>query len=317
MSFGDHLDELRRRLIISLVTVAVFVLGLIPFKQTITAIYLEPYRLMWQQGFEGYLENAHERAQELQQEVATTTGSQQKLAQTSLHLWQAKLEWLDEYAPSILDGTYPFDEHANDIRERGGYELPYVLIATGGMEDFWVYMTASFLFALILAAPVVVYQLWAFVAAGLYRHERKAVLRNVPLAVVLLLAGVAFGYFAMVPWSFFWLVRLMNFGQVQPWFTVSQYFSLLFALTAALGLVFQLPLVMLVLQRIGLVSHQMLAKQWRYVVLGIFVLAAIVTPPDPFTMMLMGLPMIALYALGLLLTWRADRRQKATKTVLT
>jgi Tat protein translocase TatC len=133
----------------------------------------------------------------------------------------------------------------------------------------------------------------------------------VPGAAILLMLGVAFGYTVVVPYGLYFLVQLMNFGQVQPLVSVSSYFSLLFMLTAALGLVFQLPLVMLTLQKVGIVSHEALKKNWRYVILLVFVLAGVFSPPDPFTQVMMALPMVLLYILGLVLTGRSARRAKA------
>jgi len=91
--------------------------------------------------------------------------------------------------------------------------------------------------------------------------------------------------------------------------SVGQYFSLLFALTTAMGIVFQLPLVMMALQRVGLVRHQTMRKHWRAMVLCIFVAAAVFTPPDPFSMFLMALPTLLLYLLGLVLTWLWRRNE--------
>src|SRR5690606_41132943 len=102
----------------------------------------------------------------------------------------------------------------------------------------------------------------------------------------------------------YFLVKLMNWAKVESMMSVDLYFSFLLTLTAALGAVFQLPLVMLAVQKVGLVSHRSMAKNWRYVILGFFVFAAVITPPDPFTQSMMAIPMVLLYGVGLLLTSR-------------
>jgi Tat protein translocase TatC len=294
MSFGDHLDELRRRLIRALLAIAVCALGMMGFKNEVTAIYVQPYREMWDLAYSNFVDA-------LDAEVAAAGGVDQ------LHpLRQATVRFHAEHRAEILAGTFPTAE-AYQI-ELHGFRLPWSLKALGGLEDFWTFMAASMLFALILASPIVLWQAWAFVAAGLYRNEQRVVRRYFPLAVGLLVTGVLFGFFVVVPVGLFFLVQIMNWAQVEPMMSVGQYFSLLFTLTAALGFVFQLPLFMLAAQKVGLVSHDALRKNWRYVILGCFIVAALLTPPDPFTQLLMAVPMTILYLFGLFLTGRSARR---------
>ena len=307
MSFGDHLEELRRRLFRSLLAVGICVLAGLPFKSEITAIYIAPYRSMWIKGFEEHCLLVEERITELTAERASAGEVDRRTIDISLAEYQRQGAWLGEFGPDILAGVYPV-EHASQIELQGGYMVKYNLVATRPVEDFWIFMAATFLMSLLIAGPIVLYQMWAFVAAGLYKRERKVILRYVPGAAVLLVGGASFGYFVVVPYGLYFLVQLMNFNQVQPLISVSTYFSLLFMLTMALGLVFQLPLVMLVLQKVGIVTHEALVKNWRYIILLVFVLAAVFTPPDPFTQGMMAGPMILLYLLGLLLTGRSAKR---------
>jgi Tat protein translocase TatC len=300
MSFGDHLDELRRRLVRAIGALALAMFVVLPFKNEVTEIYTAPYELMWMEAYATFLDK-------LDAEVAAA----EKAAETLHPLKQQSVAFHREYRQSILDGTFPTDQFQT-ISSQGSFTLPRTLKALGGLEDFWVFMGAVLLFALILASPVVLYQLWAFVAAGLYRHERRAVLRYFPFAVVMLTIGVLFGYFVVVPAGLYFLIQLMNWARVESMMSVALYFSFLLTLTAALGAVFQLPLVMLALQKVGLVSHEAMRKNWRYVILGMFVLSAMFTPPDPFTQILMAVPMVVLYLLGLFLTGRAARRAAST-----
>lgn len=293
MSFGEHLEELRKRLFISLVAVMVAVLGLLPFKTQVTGIYVAPYQWMWQRLFADY-------CQQMDHDVAALGGIDK------LHpLKRERYQFIKEYGPQVLDGSLD-QELLPEVNTRGGFPVRPTLVALGGLDDFWTFMAASLLFGLVLAAPVVLYQAWAFIAAGLYVSERRMVLKYVPFAVTLLLSGVIFGYTTVVPWGTFFLMKLMNFLQIEPMLSVSQYFTLLLTLTAALGTVFQLPLVMLALQKVGIATYVGMRRSWRYIVLGIFVLSAVITPsPDPFTQLMMAGPMCLLYLLGLVLCWRA------------
>ena len=289
MSFGEHLEELRRRLFVSLSAIAICVLGMLPFKDRITDIYVAPYQWMWERLFADYCREEHARF---------AAGNMDPL---ELPLFEA----LKKLEGRIADGSLP--EHLmRRVNIDSNFQVRPTLVALGGLDDFWTFMAASLLFGLVLAAPVVLYQVWAFLAAGLYQNERRVVLRYVPFATVLLLGGVVFGYTTVVPWATYFLMKLMNFMRIEPMLAVSQYFSLLLTMTAALGAVFQLPLLMLALQKVGITGYQTMRKNWRYVILGIFVLSAIITPsPDPFTQMMMAGPMCLLYVFGLFLCWRA------------
>lgn len=291
MSFGDHLDELRKRLIRSLLAIVVSVVALLPFKTQVTDVILEPYRLLWRQGFLKWV---------AQLEAKEAAGQLDRLG-------QGFLAFCREYRAPILDGRF---EYASQLPALSGYPVPYTLFATGGIEDMFAFMWASLIFSLVLAGPVVVWQAWAFLAAGLYERERRVFYRYFPFMAVLLVSGVLFGFYVALPYSLGFLVSMMDPQQVNAIFSVGQFLNLELALTAAMGLMFQLPLVMVALQRVGLVTHRGFVKNWRLTILIIFVAAAVFTPPEPVSMMLMSMPMLLLYGLGLLLT-RAGRRHEA------
>jgi Tat protein translocase TatC len=200
-------------------------------------------------------------------------------------------------------------EYPSLLPQLTGFPVPYTLFSQDPLGDSLSWLWASLVFALVLASPVVVWQVWAFIAAGLFKHERSVFYRYFPFMMVLFAAGVLFGYFVALPYSVGFLIRLMDPAQVNAIFSIGQFLTLEFALTGALGLVFQLPLVMVALQRIGLVTHGAFVKNWRMAILIIFVVAAIVTPPEPVSMLLMSAPMVLLYGLGLLLT-RFGRRHE-------
>lgn len=291
MAFGDHLDELRKRLMRSVIALMVAVLAMLPFHDQVQGIITEPYRILWRQAFSDHVTMLEQR---------------EALGTLDPEFGVAFLANCRKFGDQILAGTFAWP---NLLPTQTGFNVPYTLVAINGLDDFWTFMMASFVFAFVLASPIVLWQLWAFVAAGLYERERKIFFRFFPFATVLLTSGVLFGYFFAVPYGLGWLIRMMKTDQVQAMLGVGQYFTLLFAMTAALGAIFQLPMVMVALQRIGLVRHQTFAGNWRAIVLGIFVLSAVITPPDPFSMLLMAGPTMLLYLLGLLLTSRGRRHE--------
>lgn len=293
MSFGDHLDELRKRLWRSLIAVIVGLLVFTPMHDQVLAIVVEPYRILWRNNFEDYVERLEAREQ------------QGLIKENKEKGW---LQFVEQEKARILDGTYP-PEFADDLPHDTGFRVPYTLVATGGLDDFWTFMMASLIFGLVAASPVVIWQIWAFISAGLYRRERRAFRLYFPFMMFLLGSGVLFGYFYVVPFGLGFLIKMMNSGQVSPLLSVSQYFSLLFFMTMALGVVFQLPVVMVALQKVGIVRHPMMRKHWRWVILIICILSAVLTPtPDPFTMFMVASPAMLLYVVGLVLTYRMDRK---------
>lgn len=291
MAFGDHLDELRKRLFRSVLALVIAVVAMLPFHDEVQGIITEPYRILWRQAFLDHVSMLEQR------EVAGVLDA------------DFGVEFLAncrKYKDTILAGEFAWPALLPD---KTGFPVPYTLVAIGGLDDFWTFMMASFVFAFVMASPVVIWQVWAFIAAGLYEKERKVFHRYFPFAMVLLGAGVLFGYLYAVPYGLGWLVRMMKTDQVSALLGVSQYFTLLFTMTAALGIVFQLPMVMVALQRVGLVRHSTLAKNWRGIVLAIFVISAVITPPDPFSMLLMAGPTLLLYLIGLVLTSRGKRHE--------
>lgn len=178
--------------------------------------------------------------------------------------------------------------------------LPQSLQVLSYQEGFYAYIKLCLIASLFMAYPVIVYQIWKFVEAGLYRKERRYVMIFVPFSLIAFVSGILFGYFFLIPFGLQFLIKILG-SSVEPVITMSQYISLVFLLTIALGIVFQLPLVMLFIAKIGVLKAEDFAKWRKYAILIMFILAAIITPPDPFTQVMTALPMIALYEIGLIL----------------
>lgn len=185
------------------------------------------------------------------------------------------------------------------------------LIYTGLPEAFFTYLKVGLWGGVILALPVIFHQLWGFVAPGLYRTERRYLIPFVIFSTVLFLIGGFFGYFIVFPFGFSFFVGFSNDTiQVMP--SVKEYFSLALKLLFGFGIIFELPLIMVFLGRMGIVNHQMLARGRKFAIVLVFVVAAILTPPDWVSQVLMALPLMVLYELSIILV-RFTAKKRAEK----
>jgi sec-independent protein translocase protein TatC len=176
------------------------------------------------------------------------------------------------------------------------------LKALGAYEPFSIYLKASFLVGAIVASPWIFWQIWSFVAAGLYKHERHYVRVYLPFSLALFFAGVALAFFFVFEPVLNFLLSFNTTMGIEPDLRISEWLSFVLFLPLGFGISFQLPLVMLFLERIGIFSVQSYLSKWKIAVLVIAVLAAVLTPsPDPWSMLLMGVPLVMLYFGGILL----------------
>ncbi len=176
-------------------------------------------------------------------------------------------------------------------------------------EPFFVYVRISLLGGLIIAAPFILIQLWAFIAPALTRRERRAIAPVLPLVLGLFLAGVAFVYFWLLPMSLGFLIGIAP-DMLQPVLTQERYFSFISGLLLAGGLLFQLPLVLGVLGWLGLVTAPWLLRQSGAALVGLMILAAVITPTgDAFNMLALTLPLMLLYLISIVVVWLIQRGQ--------
>lgn len=163
-------------------------------------------------------------------------------------------------------------------------------------EPFLVYLKASLVLALLITSPWIFYQIWAFVAAGLYRHERRYVYAVVPISALLFVVGVLFFLFIVAPLALKFFVRFnvgVEYIKYQP--SLSDYVSFILLLSIVFGLGFQSPIAIVFAERMGLVSVPTLQKSRKYVLLGIFVIAAVATPPDVISQIALAVPLYVLF----------------------
>jgi sec-independent protein translocase protein TatC len=172
------------------------------------------------------------------------------------------------------------------------------MIATGVITPFMVPVKLTALVALVVALPYVLYQAWAFVAPGLYSHEKRLVLPLVIASSVLFLVGIAFCYY-FVFGKVFRFINSFAPQSITPAPDIEAYFSFVLTMFLAFGVTFEIPVIVVVLARAGIVSIDQLKQARPYVIVGAFVVAAIVTPPDVLSQLLLAIPMCLLYELGI------------------
>jgi sec-independent protein translocase protein TatC len=160
-------------------------------------------------------------------------------------------------------------------------------------------MKLAFIVGLFGASPYVIRELWGFVAAGLYRDEKRYVGAFAPVSFLLFLLGCVFGYFILIPYSLYAMVRMLPLDKVEPIVNIGDYIGLVLTMTILLGAVFQLPLVMVFLAKIGVVAPDRYRSWRRGAIVSNVVLAAIVAPPDLLSMAVFVLPLLVLYEIGL------------------
>ncbi len=180
------------------------------------------------------------------------------------------------------------------------------LIFIAPQEAFIVNIKIAFLGGIFFSSPYLLYQIWEFVSVGLEKKERRYVLIFGLLSFVLFILGCSFGYFIILPIAMKFLLGFAT-DVMRPMITVSKYVSFVGTIIFAFSLVFQLPLIMLFLTKIGMVTPVFLSKKRRHAVVGMFVVAAILTPPDVITQCLMAGPLLILYEIGIMFSKWAYR----------
>ena len=276
MSLGSHLDELRKRLLRA--TLGLFVAFFVcwVFHKPIAGIVLEPL--------------------------------------------ERTVNWLNEDLTELYEGRLAEDPEIpreSYFPEVGGESVlvnpvPLQPRADAASSGFFFYLKICFYFALFIAGPYVLWELWQFIAAGLYRNEKRVIHSVFPVSALLFCTGVLFGYFMMLPYGYYFLFEY-GLEQTRPDPKLEEYLSFVTILTLALGVIFQLPLFMMVMSRVGLVDPKSYSRHRGMCLIGALVTAAILTPPDPFTQLMMAIPMAFLYEVGNLLARMAHRKAIASE----
>jgi sec-independent protein translocase protein TatC len=186
---------------------------------------------------------------------------------------------------------------------------PAVTLSVSRPQDiFGLHMKVTLVASIFFAAPLMLTQAWLFISPGLHRHERRYAIPFVVSASVLFIAGGAFGYYIAFPTALRFLLDWIVEANLTPIIDAVEYFDLFFSIMVALGVVFQIPAVIFVLSRIGLVSARLLVHYFRHAALLCVVIAAVITPTTDFgNMLIIAGPMIALYIVGIGIAWLFGR----------
>jgi sec-independent protein translocase protein TatC len=312
MSLGDHLEELRARLILAILGLVVGVsVSLIFGTQILHIIEWPYYRAMG------------DRAERLQKaEIPKVQTEALALVDAVFNTLMDRLA-SDPNAPRDLDpNRVAFLHDVSTQAVKAWVQEKYMvprgndssLISLAPSEAFMAYMKIAMIAGLILTCPWVFYQIWMFIAAGLYPKERHYVYRAVPFSAGLFIIGALFFLFVI---AYVTLKFFLSFGDsvgVASQWTLQKYISFVTVLMLVFGLAFQTPIAVFILVRTGLVAIQTLRSYRKYVLLGLAFVSAIATPsPDPFSMLALLIPLYGLYELGILLSVFADKKAKRLK----
>jgi len=306
MTFGEHLEELRACLFKALVGLMIgFLVGLsvsfwvVPFIQNPLRNALEDYYV--EQAEEEIAENIEEfKAKGYTEEVAKLAAEQNKVPEEVF------------ISPNELRSS--LGVKVPESAATGGDELVQVYIwrqieddsrvktkSLGAQEPFTIFVKAAFVVGLLVSSPWIFYQIWAFVAAGLYPHEKRFVHVFLPFSIGLFFAGASLAFFFVFEPVLSFLLQFNKWLRIDPDPRISDWLNFVMILPLGFGISFQLPLVMLFLERIGIFDVAAYLSKWRMAVLVIAVLSMLLTPADPYSMLLMAIPLTGLYFGGVLL----------------
>lgn len=179
-------------------------------------------------------------------------------------------------------------------------------------EAFMIRLKLSFILGFLVSFPYILFRIWAFVAPGLFSREKRVVIPLVFPSTILFYVGVVFAYWILIPIVLDFLIKFGT-DMLSPLLSVGKYFGFVARLCFAFGLVFQLPLVIVFLTSMGMISARALLRQWRWAMIIIFVAAAVLTPPDPTSQLLMALPLVFLFLGSVILSIVIEKRMQKDK----
>ena len=173
------------------------------------------------------------------------------------------------------------------------------LITINPLDALWAQMGIALFLAFIITLPILLYKVASYFSSALQKKEKRIILKIVIPCTILFIMGCAFAYFLLIPTTFKFLYTYVLAIEVKPFFAISQFISLVLILTTAVGIVFLLPVFMILLSRLGIVKPDIWKKNWRYAILAFLIIAAVITPDGTgITMILLTVPLIALYFIG-------------------
>ena len=222
----------------------------------------------------------------------------------------AGVSWLVAFLACYTFAEPLFDLIASPVRSALPEGTSLVFITA--TEPFFTYLKIGALAGLLVSMPVIFWQIWSFVAPGLYQHEKRYIVPFVLASTLCFATGAFFGYQYVFPMAFKVLIEFgTGSGELNAMLSMGSYLSLSSKLLLAFGLVFELPVVIFFLARMGIVDHKMLARNRKFALLAAFLTGAMLTPPDVFSQTALAVPFIALYEIGIIVA-RIFGKRRAT-----
>jgi sec-independent protein translocase protein TatC len=317
MSFGEHIEELRVRLILALI--GLFVGVLIVFIPPLDVGWRvmkkmeEPAKVALDEFYRAEYQKKRDKA-ELEkavsphlQAVVEADAFVSELRRIAPRLELPKADSLK--GQSFVMPVQFVSTGIIDVVRESTVQIDQSLVSLAPLETLTIFFMVCLVAGLVLASPWVFYQIWAFVAAGLYRHERSYVTKYLPFSLGLFLAGVFLCFLFVLPITLKFLLQFNVWLGVAPTLRLSDWMGFATILPLVFGISFQTPLVMLFLEKIGIFTAQDYRAKRKFAILIITITAAVITPgQDPFSMILLAIPMILLYELGILLITSGQRK---------
>ncbi|WP_042479202.1 twin-arginine translocase subunit TatC [Bacillus ndiopicus] len=201
-----------------------------------------------------------------------------------------------------LVGSFFLTEPIIKFIQESDEAAQFTLNAFAPTDPLAVFLKVMFIVAFVFTSPVLLYQLWSFITPGLLETERKATLKYIPYSFFLFILGLAFAYFVLFPYVMGFMSSLSNNLEIQQTIGINQFFSFLLTLTLPFGIVFQLPVVTLFLARIGVLNPALMVKFRKYSYFVLFVLAAILAPPDFVSNLIVAIPLFILYEVSIVIS---------------
>jgi sec-independent protein translocase protein TatC len=346
MSFGDHLEELRKCFIYSIYWIA---FGSV-FGFFLGAPVVEYIQVPVENSLQNYFKQQSIKHLEAETEMLFEEGysssdvieilDEYNFVPEEKYIFPGELERIlnrqksqqkkqNDFDPSFVDNLTSRKLTQKKKQEEVGFiydsvhldekPIPILLFtkvtnlsktkALGVYEVFGIYIKASLVVGAVFASPFVTFHLWSFIAAGLYPHEKKYVYYFIPVSIILFIGGALFAFFFVFQFVLDFLFSFNAWMNIDPDPRISEWIGFALLLPIGFGASFQLPLVMFVLERVGIFSVKQYISSWRISILVIFVLSLLLTPGDPGSMLLMAVPLTILYFGGVFFCWLIPRKK--------
>lgn len=310
MSFGSHLEELRVSLFRAVAGLIIgFLIGLLLATQVVGWITTPLEKALNKYHIQNRIEEYKKEFGKKPSPATVAFMTDYQFVYEEIYLEADELARITGQNP----GSKPLDVSTATLKEDSKLPPPTTkmyktrmwrpidasLTALSAQEVFMIWLKAAFISGMIVASPWIFYQIWMFVAAGLYPHEKKQVFVFLPISLLLFLAGAGLAFFFVFEPVLDFLFSFNRAMQIDPDPRISEWISFVLFLPLGFGVAFQLPLVMVFINRIGIISVSTFIEKWRIAILVIFVLSMVLTPADPISMLLMAAPLSVLYFLGI------------------